>query len=171
MIPIPFYLKDHLSDVRHREDITSAILTSAAGNTDLEVYYSGDLCKIKNTLYITDGEYPCLIVAKDPVSGEEFVVFDGARHGYDPMFCNEPIPADTKRALKRYEPYSGKIRIQLGYSIDYEDEKEEYAFDEDGKVRLMYGSMDWEEAKSIGFDWISLKFVDTKKEFFECELA
>ena len=35
----------------------------------------------------------------------------------------------------------------------------------------MYGFMDWEEAKSIGFDWISLKFVSQRKEFFEMELA
>jgi len=36
---------------------------------------------------------------------------------------------------------------------------------------LMYGVMDWDRAKSIGFDWISLKFTDTKKEFVDLELA
>ena len=34
----------------------------------------------------------------------------------------------------------------------------------DNKVILKYGTMDWEEAKSIGYDWINLKFKKGKKE-------
>lgn len=67
--------------------------------------------------------------------------------------------------------YSGKVQITLGYSIDYEDEREEYEFNENGEVILTYGALDWEQAKSIGFDWLSLKFVDAKKEFVDLELA
>ena len=43
------------------------------------------------------------------------------------------------------------IRIKLGCSIDYEDDKEEYEFNESGEAILMYGSFDWEQTKSIGF--------------------
>ena len=46
----------------------------------------------------------------------------------------------------------GMIRIKLGCSIDYEDDKEEYEFNESGEAILMYGSFDWEQTKSIGFD-------------------
>ena len=49
-------------------------------------------------------------------------------------------------------------------------EKGDYDFAGD-KVKLMYGTMGWEDAKSIGFDWISLKFIDSGKDFFEMELA
>ena len=42
------------------------------------------------------------------------------------------------------------IRIKLGCSIDYEDDKEEYEFNESGEAILMCGSFDWEQTKSIG---------------------
>lgn len=166
---IPYYLKNHLQNIKEEEDRMTAILSSSAGHTDLEIFYYGQLIKHNGTPFITDGALPCLIVAKDPISGETFTVFDGAVHGYDAMFCNECADA-ADLPLVKYEKYSGEVRIRLGYSIDYEEEKECYDFTED-KVELMYGSMDWEEAKSIGFDWISLQFVNPKKEFFEMELA
>jgi hypothetical protein len=31
--------------------------------------------------------------------------------------------------------------------------------------------MEWDKAKSIGFDWISMSFIDAKKEFVDLELA
>ena len=167
---IPYYLKDHLTSVKEKTDSTVGVLTSLAGNEDLEIYFYGDIMKIKRTPYIVDGEMPCLIVAKDPMTKEEFVVFDGMKHGYDAMFCNEPYDS-AKRELKLYEYNSGKVQITLGYGIDYEEEKEEYEFNENGEVILMYGALDWEKAKSIGFDWLSLKFVKGKKEFAEFELA
>ena len=125
---------------------------------------------VKKTPYIVDADYPCLIVGKDPITKEEFVIFDGMKHGYDAMFCNERMENVT-RELKLYEYCKGKIQITLGYSIDYEDEKEEFEFNENGEVILMYGVLDWEEAKSIGFDWLSLKFINAKKEFVDMELA
>ncbi len=166
---IPYYLKDNLKKIKEAKDKTTAILASSAGNTNLDIFYYGKIIVSKGTPFITDGEFPCLIVAKDPISGEEFTVFDGAKHGYDAMFCNEYEDA-PERSLVKYEKYSGEIQIRLGYSIDYEEEKECYDF-EGNKVKLMYGAMDWEDAKSIGFDWISLRFVRPKKEFFETELA
>ena len=42
-----------------------------------------------------------LVAARDPESGEEFVIFDGGRHGYDNMFCDEHDPAELEyRPLK-----------------------------------------------------------------------
>lgn len=166
---VPYYLENHLKNIRKSKDRVTAMLTSSAGNTKLDIFYYGEIIVSKGTPFITDGKFPCLIVAKDPISGEEFTVFDGAKHGYDAMFCNEYADAPS-RSLVKYEKYSGEIQIRLWYSIDYEEEKECYDF-EGNKVKLMYGFMDWEEAKSIGFDWISLKFVSPRKEFFEMELA
>ncbi len=167
---IPCYLKKHIVKIKEKKDSTIGILASSTGNTNLEIYYYGDTIKIKKTPYIVDAEYPCLIVGKDPITGEEFVIFDGMKHGYDAMFCNERMENVT-RELKLYEYCKGKIQITLGYSIDYEDEKEEFEFNENGEVILMYGVLDWEEAKSIGFDWLSLKFINAKKEFVDMELA
>lgn len=167
---IPFYLKNNLTNVKEKGDITTATLASSTGNMNLEIFFYGELIDIKKTPYITDSEFPCLIVAKDTDSGEEFVVFDGMKHGYEAMFCNE-VRNNPQRNLVKYEKYNGKIKIQFGYSIDYEDEKDEYEFTNENTVKLMYGEMNWEDAKSIGFDWISMKFCDLNKEFFEMELA
>lgn len=166
---IPYYLKNHLIDIKETRDKTTAILSSAAGNTNLEIFFYGELINIKRTPFITDGEFPCIIVAKDPVSGEEFVVFDGMKHGYDPLFCNEYLK-NAKRNLIKYEKYNGRIQIRLGYSVDYEEDKDDYEFVGD-QVKTMYGVLGWEDMKSIGYDWISLSFIDVKKEFFEAELA
>ena len=167
---IPYYLKDHLTDVIEKKDHVSGILVSSAGNTDLQIYYYGDTRKINGTPYIVQDELPMLIVAKDPVTNEEFTVFDGMKHGYDAMFCDGPYEND-ERELKLYEHYSGRVQIGFSYSIDYEDEKDDYEFNDCGEVNLTYGDMDWEQAKSIGFDWLSLAFADHKKEFVELELA
>ena len=167
---IPFYLKDHITNVKEKDDSTTGTLISSAENSNLEIYFYGDTVEIQKTPYIVDAEFPCLIVAKDAVTGEEFTVFDGMRHGYDAMFCNAPCDS-AERELTLYEHCRGKIEITLGYSIDYESEKDIYTFNENGEVILMYGALDWEQAKSVGFDWISLKFADTKVEFVELELA
>lgn len=166
----PYYLKDHLTNVKEKKDTVTGILMSSTGSTELEIYYYGDIMKIKKTPYIIDGDFPALIVAKDPLTGETFTVFDGMKHGYDPMFCHKPCE-DAERPLKLYEHNSGTVQIAVSYSIDYEEEKEDYDFDAQGNVILTYGSMNWNDAKSIGFDWLSLAFVKSKKEFAEFELA
>lgn len=168
---IPFYLKNHLTDIKEKKEKTTGVLVSSTGNTDLEIYYYGELMKIKKTPYITDGDYPCLIVAKDPLSGEKFVVFDGAQHGYNAMFCDEQ-PSEMERELKLYEFLRGKIKVTFYYSIDYEEEKDDYVFNENNEIELINGTyLEWNNAKSIGYDWISMKFADKKKEFVDLELA
>lgn len=168
---VPFYLRNHLTDIKEKRDTTTAVLVSSTGNTDLEIYFYGELVSIRRTPYICDGEYPCLIVAKDPLTQEEFVVFDGLEHGYDAMFCNEPI-GNIFRELKLYDFQKGKIAVTFGYSIDYEEEKEEYTFNERNEIELINGTyLDFEKAKSIGYDWLSMKFVKKRREFVDLELA
>lgn len=168
---IPYYLVNHLTEIKEKSDQVTGILSSTDGNTDLEIYYYGDLVQIRRTPYIMDSEYPCLIVAKDPLSGEEFVVFDGAKHGYDAMFCNEP-PTDMSRELSLFEYAKGKFSVTFGYAIDYEDEKEYYTVNENNEVRLADGTyLDWDKVESIGYDWFSMKSAAKKKIIADIELA
>jgi len=168
---IPYYLINHLTDIKEKDDKTTGVLISSAGNIDLEIYYYGVLKKIKKTPYIVDGEFPCLIVAKDPLTSEEFIVFDGSKHGYDAMFCSDSS-ADIDRRLSLYEFAKGKFSVTFGYAIDYEDEKDDYTINENNEVELINGSfLDWNKAKSIGYDWFSMKSVNKKKVFADFELA
>ena len=119
---------------------------------------------------------PGLVAARDPESGEEFVIFDGGRHGYDNMFCDEHDPSELEhRPLKRYEIPASKLVLELGYSIDYEDEKENFEPDEADTVELINGErMPWEQAKRDGIDYIALYYVNEKGkpvQILDAELA
>ena len=108
--------------------------------------------------------------------GEEFVIFDGGRHGYDNMFCDEHDPSELEhRPLKRYEIPASKLVLELGYSIDYEDEKEDFEPDEAGTVELINGErMPWEQVKRDGIDYIALYYVNEKGkpvQILDAELA
>ena len=144
------------------------------------MYYYGDLFEVKGEKlpFIVDNEagIPCKIVAKDTETGEEILLFDGYRHGYNAMFCEEFDSAEVeKRTLVKYDIAPCKIHIDFGYSIDYEEEKEDYEVDEEDRVTLINGeTISWEEVKRNGFDYISI-ICETenreKAEIVSLELA
>ena len=144
-----------------------------------EVATYGDLLTVKGEpqSYIIDSdEAPGLVTARDPESGEEFVIFDGGRHGYDNMFCDEHDPSELEhRPLKRYEIPASKLVLELGYSVDYEDEKEDFEPDEADTVELINGErMPWEQVKRDGIDYIALYYVNEKGrpvQILDAELA
>ena len=160
----PSWLEGHIKEWKQKR-LTTVTLCSTSGNEGLEVWYYGDLLTINGEpqLYIVPSYFaPELVAARDPESGEEFVVFDGGRHGYDNMFCDEhDLDELERRTLKRYEIPASKLILELGYSIDYEDEKEDFQVNEDGMVALINGErMPWEQVKRDGIDYIALYYVN-----------
>lgn len=160
----PSWLEGHIKEWKQKR-LTTVTLCSTSGNERLEVWYYGDLLTINGEpqLYIVPSYFaPELVTARDPESGEEFVVFDGGRHGYDNMFCDEhDLDELERRTLKRYEIPASKLILELGYSIDYEDEKEDFEVDESDTVELINGErMSWEQVKKDGIDYIALYYVN-----------
>lgn len=160
----PTWLTNHVKEWAKKR-LTTVTLCSTSGNERLEVWYYGDLLTIngESQLYIVPSYFaPELVTARDPESGEEFVVFDGGRHGYDNMFCDEhDLDELERRTLKRYEIPASKLILELGYSIDYEDEKEDFEVDESDTVELINGErMPWEQVKKDGIDYIALYYVN-----------
>ena len=161
MKKVPTYLADNIYNVKD-SDYLSVDIQSKNGNSLFEVYYYGDLFEVKGEKlpFIVDNEaeIPCKIVAKDTETGEEILLFDGYRHGYNAMFCDEFDPEEVeKRTLVKYDIAPCKIHIDFGYSIDYEEEKEDYEVDEEDRVTLINGeTISWEEVKRNGFDYISI---------------
>ena len=83
----PTWLTGHVKEWAEKR-LPTVTLCSTTGNELLEVWYYGDLLTVKGEpqSYIVDGDAaPGLVAARDPESGEEFVIFDGGRHGYDNM--------------------------------------------------------------------------------------
>ena len=161
----PTWLEGHVKDWAEKR-LPTVTLCSTAGNELLEVWYYGDLFTIKGEPqpYLLDAEAPGLVAARDPESGEEFIIFDNGRHGYNNLFCDERDPTELEhRPLKRYEIPASKLVLELGYSIDYDDEKEDWEPDEDDTVELINGGrMPWEQVKRDGIDYIALFYVDEK---------
>ena len=50
---VPYYLEKHLTKITEKDDVTIATLVSSTGNTNLEIYYFGEL--------IENGDYPANI--------------------------------------------------------------------------------------------------------------
>ncbi len=65
--------------------------------------------------------------------------------------------------------------LELGYSVDYEDEKAIFRPDEADTVELISGGrMPWEQVKRDGIDYIALYYVDEKGkqvQILDAELA
>ena len=94
----PTWLTGHVKEWAEKR-LPTVTLCSTTGNELLEVWYYGDLLTVKGEpqSYIVDGSpAPGLVAARDPESGEEFVIFDGGRHGYDNMFCDEHDPSELE---------------------------------------------------------------------------
>ena len=174
----PTWLTGHVKEWAQKR-LPTVTLCSTTGNELLEVWYYGDLLTLNEEpqLYIVPSYFaPELVTARDPESGEEFVIFDGGRHGYDNMFCDEYDPSELeRRPLKRYEIPACKLEMELGDSVDYEDEKEDFEPDEADTVELINGErMPWEQVKRDGIDYIALYYVNEKGkpvQILDAELA
>ena len=89
---------------------------------------------------------------------------------------DEHNPAQlAHRPLQRYEIPASKLVLELGYNIDYEDEKESFEVDEADTVELVNGErMPWEQVKRDGIDYIALYYVNDKGkqvQILDAELA
>ena len=161
----PSWLKAHIKEIVHKENPAVVSLCSSSGSEHLELKCFGELIKVKgeDALYIVSTlDNPALVVAKDPQTGELFVIFDGACHGYNNMFCDEYEPMMVEhRQLELYSQARFRILAEFGYSIDYEDEKEDYEFDDEGNTILINGTtMPWEQVKTDGIDYFALYLID-----------
>lgn len=178
MKKIPTYLQNRVKNYQE-EDFATMTICAADQSDLLEVWYYGDFFLVESEgrdYIVATDDAPALVVAKHPNTGEEILVFDGAQHGYDNMFCDiYEAEVLANRTLQRLDIPASKIIVELGYSIDYESEKEEYDFDDEGKVMLIDGRrMAWEDVIVNGFDYIAISYVDEQGEkiqFLDAELA
>lgn len=181
---IPFYLKNFTADCKEKDAVVSANIMDSQGGRLFEIWYYGEflsdrLLKINGLKYPTIVSTECSVVkiiAKSVGTGEEILLFDRAVHGYNAMFCNSfPKEEIENRPLKKLDIPPSEIKIEFWYEIDFEYEKNDYDFNENGDCILMNGTaMPWEEVKSNGMDYISLYYKNKKGrwiEFAEDELA
>ncbi|OFF88647.1 hypothetical protein [Listeria monocytogenes] len=161
---IPSYLKNTAKEVNINEFLNVEIVTTSNEET-FDILYCGTLEEIEGDQLITkeDSEIPLKIIAKSTLSGKEILLYDGAYYGYDSMFCDEfEEDATQNRELQKYPINNlSNIRLSIGIGIDYESEKEDYEFDENGNVILIDDRhIPWEQVKTDGFDFLEIAATD-----------
>lgn len=175
--PIPIYLQPFAENVQFIDGVESQFqLQSSAGNEQFEIWYYGDLLMIEGEEmpYITGST--ARIVAKDPLSAEEILLFDATLHGYNALFCEAYTENHRdNRPLEKYNLPETKVVLSFFYNIDYDEEIDDYEVDEQENVQLINGeTTNWETIKRNGYDAFAFYF---KKEdgtllaFAEEELA
>ncbi|EAE6828084.1 hypothetical protein BHS35_04480 [Listeria monocytogenes] len=161
---IPSYLKNIAKEVNINDFLNVEIVTTSNEET-FDILYCGTLEEIEGDQLITreDSEIPLKIIAKSTLSGKEILLYDGAYYGYDSMFCDEfEEDATQNRELQKYPMNNlSNIRLSIGIGIDYESEKEDYEFDENGNVILIDDRhIPWEQVKTDGFDFLEITATD-----------
>ncbi|EHC2216476.1 hypothetical protein JTZ08_001189 [Listeria monocytogenes] len=161
---IPSYLKNTAKEININDFLNVEIVTTSNEET-FDFLYCGTLEEIEGDQLITreDSEIPLKIIAKSTLSGKEILLYDGAYYGYDSMFCDEfEEDATQNRELQKYPINNlSNIRLSIGIGVDYESEKEDYEFDENGNVILIDDRhIPWEQVKTDGFDFLEITATD-----------
>lgn len=172
-------LKGFVTNYSEKNEEVTVNITDSKGGKLFEIWYYGQPMEISgyaNPLYISTEFSVTKFIAKSVLTGEDVLLFDGAVHGYDNMFCETYSKEQIEnRPLQKMDIPPSEIKIELFYGIDYDEEKEDYEFDGNGNCILLNGTIiPWEQVKSDGIDAIALYYKNSKGkwiEFAEEELA
>ncbi|MGW2751033.1 hypothetical protein ACWC4E_08860 [Streptomyces sp. NPDC001273] len=142
----------------------AARLRTEDGRTRFRLHYYGQ----RFEGLIVDGALPALVYAVTG-SGQRILLFDGAAHGYDAMFCDSR-DADGLRARRADQVYvdadgedTFELVIWAGYGIDWDDERDSFVDPGDGLVTLTDGRrIPFEAARRAAFDALSITVVNAR---------
>lgn len=182
---VPTYIKEENYNIINIDDTFTNIsicnkLESGDINELYEVYFYSSLLEEHMICGVYDEENvisnPCMIVAKCIHTGKEILLYDVAKYGYNPMFCDEiNLEYIKNRPLSKLEIPNSKIEIDFAYNIDFDEEKEDFEFDEEDFTETINGEkISFEEVKKNCFDYIKITAIDeleTKRVICELELA
>ncbi|MBI6862704.1 hypothetical protein ACE1MS_13715 [Lysinibacillus sp. fkY74-1] len=153
--PIPTYLQYFAKRIQPSEVVESQLqLCSSSNNTQFEIWYYGDLLTLEGEVLPFISGSTAKIIAKDPLSAEEILLFDATLHGYNALFCDDYTEEHrSNRPLQQYNMPATEVVLSFFYNIDYDEEADDYEVDKQGNVQLMNGKItDWETVKRNGYD-------------------
>lgn len=137
-------------------------LKTASGQTKFKIKFYGQLHEEYTNLIVGTDFAPSLVFAVDTSTGQEILLFDGCKHGYNALFCdtftNEQI---TNRSAKNfYKDQEGKDTFEIVIStyngVDYEEEFADEV-DENGLIELIDGTkIAFEKVKRNGYDTLQI---------------
>ena len=141
-------------------------IKSVNGNTRFRIKYYGELHENYDTL-ITGTEFSeALILAEDLLTGEEILLFDGCKHGYNALLCDTFTDEQIKnrKAEQIYKDKNGNDQFEIIIStyngIDFEEEFSEDV-DDNGQIELVDGSkVEFAVLKRNGYDTLQIWGID-----------
>jgi hypothetical protein len=154
-----------------------------SGQSQFKIKFYGKRHQQHSNLIVGTDFAPALVMAVDESTGQEILLFDGCKHGYNAMFCDTySVEQINNRTVDQY--YTDKegndsfeIGISAYYQIDYDDESEGFVqeLDENEMLELPNGrKIEFETVKRDGFDVyqiFAIDFAGKKMEILSEELS
>jgi len=148
-------------------------IKTPSGQTWFKIRFYGQLHERYPNLIVGTDLAPSLVFAIDISTGNEILLFDGCKHGYNAMFCdsfsNEQI--ENRPVGDFYKDQEGndvfEIVVSTYNGINSDDELLEQV-DESGFVELIDGSkVELEEAKRNAFDTLQILATNKNGKTYE----
>ena len=173
----PTFLDDLTEHIQNPKDLHShewrRRLKTATGLTKFKIKYYGQLHEDYKNLIVGTDFAPSLVFAVDTSSGQEILLFDGCKHGYNALFCDTFTDEQiiNRPATNFYTDQDGKDTFEIVIStyngIDYEDECKEDV-DENGLIEIIDGTkIEFKTVKRNGYDTLQIWAINEKGEMID----
>lgn len=172
-IPGPTYLEG-LTEKVNAKDILKhewrRKLKSPSGQTKFEIKFYGKLHPELKHLIMGTNSAPILVYAVDPDNGQEILIFDGCKYGYDALFCDTYTEKQINRLANKTYTIEGESSFGIIISIcngAYFDNELSALADDDGFIELANGSkQNLDFVNCNAFDTLQVYAVSEKGESF-----
>ena len=137
-------------------------LKSTSGEKKFKIKFYGQLHEEYKNLIVGTDFAPSLVFAIDVSTGQEILLFDGCKDGYNALFCDTYTDEQIKNrpATNYYADQDGadifEIIISTYNGVDYDDEFADQV-DENGLIELVDGTkIEFEKVKRNGYDTLQI---------------
>jgi hypothetical protein len=137
-------------------------LKTASGQTKFKIKFYGQLHEEYKNLIVGTDFAPSLVFALDATTGQEILLFDGCKHGYNALFCDtfNDEQINNRPATNFYKDQDDKDTFEIVIStyngVDYIDEFADQV-DENGLIQLVDGTkIEFEKVKRNGYDTLQI---------------
>ncbi|HEY6144488.1 MAG TPA: hypothetical protein VIV55_13845 [Flavobacterium sp.] len=156
-------LIDHIQNPKdlHSHEWRRQLKTSS-GKKKFKIKFYGQLHEEHKNLIVGTDFAPSLVFAVDILNGQEILLFDGCKHGYNALFCDTFTDEQIKNrpVTNFYTDKDGNVTFEIIIStyngVDYDDEFADQV-DENGLIVLIDGTkIEFEKVKRNGYDTLQI---------------
>ncbi|MDJ1470195.1 hypothetical protein [Xanthocytophaga flava] len=179
-VPGPTYLEDYTEHIAGAKRVLSCEwrrkLNAKSGNSKFKIKYYGQLHDMFNNLIVGTEFAPALVIAQDISNGQEILLFDGCKNGFNAMFCDEyTLEQINNRPVNNLyfdqdKNDSFEIILSAYYDYDFDDESEGFVdqVDENGFIELPDKSkIEFEKVKRNAFHEFQIIAITEKGRALE----